>query len=330
MLTLTAASCGQRLGDTGGSGRPSAPVVDPPIWAPTTAKPSNGSHLELCPRISRKGAPRTVSVVLPDRFAPQWKEGSSCEFSSDIDSQIYLSIGPRTTLATVKKKHVDPDVGDEGDDGVSDVRYDADVPVFGDRRGEALTYRANNDGLPIDIHEVQADGVYLRWDTPAGKWKRYAPQFAAMRDSVGVLGTREDLCSDPRSGLSVRYVLPPIVRAVEGYGNNCDLRLPPMTLTHVASLVVPAGDDLTDVRRRVEQQPGATDVHYDAQAPGFAGQPAERLDYLSGTGRRTLHIVLLQKDNVRLRWSARASVWPGDRKSFDQLRGSVRVDHLGD
>lgn len=268
--------------------------------------------------------------MLPDGFAPQWKEGSSCEFTSDIDNQVSLSIGPRTTLATVKRKNVDPDVGGEGDDGVSDVRYDADVPVFGERRGEALTFRANNDGLPIDIHEVQADGVYLRWDTPAGSWKRHAPQFAAMRDSIGVLGTREDLCSDPRSGLSVRYVLPSIVRAVEGYGNTCDLRLPPMTLTHVASVVVPAANDLTDVRRRVEGKPGVSNVSFDPWAAGFDRKPAERLDYLTSNGKRTLRIVLLQKGDVRLRWSARASVWPGDKTSFDQLRVSIHTEDLGD
>lgn len=291
--------------------------------------PPSGSHVELCPRFEPRDVPRTVSLILPDGYRAQDKSGGGCSFVADIDEGVSVTIAPRRTLADFKRRQVDPDLDSGGDDSVSDVEYQADVPVFGARRGERLDYYAYNDGLPIDTRIIQADGLRVAWNVPHESWPKHEAAFNQLTDSIGVLETVEDTCVDVDMGISIHFTPPALVREVQSYGPACNLRLPPLSnLTHNATFATVSGSlrarrDKLAAARRVRR------LRYRPHAAGYGDdRRAQRLDYLVVKKDTVLRLVVLQRDGVRLTWSTKRARWPRDRAAFAQLRRSVRVQDL--
>lgn len=302
--------------------------TDPPVWAPMGDPPS-GSHRELCPRFALRDVPRTVSLILPDRYRAQDKYGGDCSFVADIDEGVTVTIAPHRTLADFKRRAVDPDLDSGGDDSVSDVEYQADTPVFGGRRGERLDYYAYNDGLPIDTRMIQADGLRVAWNVPHESWPKHEAAFNELTDSIGVLETVEDACVDVNAGIAIHFTPPALLRAVQSYSPVCNLRLPPLSdLTHNAAFATVSGG-LRARRDKLAAARGVRRLRYRPRAAGYGDDgPAERLDYLVVKKRTLLRLVVLQRDGVRLTWSAKRARWPRDRAAFAQLRRSVQVQDL--
>ena len=127
-----------------------------------------GSHVELCPWFRSGDQARTASLVLPDRYAAEYKTHAFCDWSGGgIDEEVFLDLGADEDLATYKAEMIDPFVAEGGDDSIEPgATYQSGVPVYGQHLGEVVTYQPYNDGSPLDVVLLQAEGVRLRWQAP--------------------------------------------------------------------------------------------------------------------------------------------------------------------
>ena len=220
------------------------PAADPAVPA--------GSHVELCSWFRSGDQARTATLVLPDSYAAQYKDQTSCEWAGPgFDREVFLDLAADEDLATYKAEQVDPFVADGGDDGIEPgVTYAAGVPVYGQHTGEVLTYQPYNDGSPLDVMVLQAEGVRLEWEAPRGKLAGLQADVDRARASLAVALGNRDSCTD--RGRTVAYDVPPGVRDIESYGGPCLLRLPPTRLlAHAAAVTVRPRTGLEALRDRL-------------------------------------------------------------------------------
>jgi hypothetical protein len=254
---------------------PTFPAADP------TVPP--GSHTELCPWFRSGAKARTASLVLPDRYSAQDQTHDYCEWAGGgVD--VFLTLSADEDLATYRAEQIDPFVGDDGDDGIEDtVTYQSGVPVYGSVTGEVLTYQPYNDGSPLDVTVVQANGVRLEVDASRGDLAKRRAAFDRARASLAVAAGNRDSCT--ARGHTITYELPRGVRDVTSYGGPCVLYLRPgRGLGHLATFTV------------APRHPGP------APAPN-------------------LHVA--ERDGFRLVWKTPAERWPAERKLFRTLLRSV-------
>jgi hypothetical protein len=285
---------------------PTFPAADPTVPA--------GSHLELCSWFRSGDLARTATLVLPDSYSAQDKDRTSCEWTGPgFDREVFLDLAADEDLATYKAEQIDPFVDDGTDDGIEPgVTYTAGVPVYGQHIGEVLTYQPYNDGSPLDVMVLQADGVRLEWEAPRGKLAALQADVDRARASLAVALGNRDSCSD--RGRTVAYDVPPGVTDVESYGGPCRLRLPPTRLlAHSASVTVRPRTGLEALHDRLG---GRSDIIHLRLRDG-------RLDYDQRGPRRTLHHAVAQPDGVRVEWVATPQQWRSERKAFRTLLRSV-------
>ena len=258
---------------------PTFPAADPSVPA--------GSHTELCPWFRSGTKARTASLVLPDRYSAQDQTHAYCEWAGGRGVDVFLTLSADEDLATYRAEQVDPFVDDGGDDGIEDtVTYQSGVPVYGATTGEVLTYQPYNDGSPLDVLVVQANGVRLELDTDRGDLEKNRAAFDRARSSLAVVAANRDSCT--ARGRTISYSLPQGVRDVTSYGGPCVLYLRPgRGLGHTATFTV---------------------------APRHpAPQPTS-----------TLHVA--ERHGFRLVWKTPADRWPAERAMFRRLLRSVVLD----
>jgi hypothetical protein len=302
----------------------------PAVFGDPATRPGPGTHRELCSRWERTGPPRTVSVNLPDRFVERSKGREGCTFEARIGNGVQIDLHPGSSLASFLRQDIEPNVDVGGDVSFSNVEYAAGVPVFGDVRGEHLSYEAYLDGVQTDTHVVQARGVRMSWDAVIDRWALERSEFEAATASLAVAAVDEDLCShaDGRRRQSVRFARPEA--AVESYRYGfpeCPRDLPTASRmppdTHRLTIRLLETRALADVRDQVAGKPGVRRLTYAPSAAGFAGERAERLAWEAPARHWTIRTVVLQQDGVRLTWRAPVENWAEDAVALEQLRRSL-------
>lgn len=319
-------SCGED-----GPPEPTGPD-DREIWPPSTAEVPDGFHEELCPDLRDDGRSLSLRLVVPDEFEEAGHDDGGCYFAADLDRSFSVSLGVEQSLETYKETAVDPDDGGEGDDGVSEIEYDADAAVFGDRRGELLTYDANNDGLPLDNRLVQADGVRLSWDTTRDEFEQTADQYDAVADSLAVIRSDEATCH--HDGLTAYYRPPvPLTDSIERYGEECHVYLRPReSLLHYAEVLPLPRRSVAELAEQLEGERHVTSVDYEPGAASLAGQQADRLTWIEETHGfaeqpgRSYRQVLVGLDDLHVTWGAKPEQWRSERDDYELFLDSVRLD----
>lgn len=297
---------------------PTAVAGTPPLWTPTATTP-HGSHVVPCAWLPGS-ASRTLHIALPDRFGPVSNTEVGCASNGrDYDEWVYMEPEVGASLRTYREREVDPWVGVGGDEEVSDVVYAAGVPVLGGRTGESLSYTFAGDGVPLDVHYVQAQGVRLHWTVTAGEWAGVAAEFDAATASVGVDATREGTCTSD-AGDTPRVVVFDVgrsVRSIDAFTRSCYLVLGSGTVeTRTIRLSVSPTVGLSATRRALAARP---DVRH------LRRTGAHRLDYVRvlsiGPPRR---VRVVQEDGVRATLLTSARHWRADLREYAAVRASIR------
>jgi len=287
---------------------PTFPAADPAV--------PEGSHVELCSWFRSGDQARTASLVLPDRYAAQYKTHAFCDWAGGrFDEEVFLDLGADEDLATYKAEQIDPFVAEGGDDSIEPgATYQSGVPVYGEHLGEVVTYQPYNDGSPLDVVLFQAEGVRLRWQAPRGRLAGQQAELDRARASLAVVLGNRDSCTD--RGRTVTYEVPRGVREVESYGGPCFIGLRPARgPAHRASVTVRPRTGLEALRDRLAGR--ADIVHLRLRE--------RRLDYDQRGPSRTLHHAVAQPDGVRLEWVATPQQWRTERAAYRRLLHSVEV-----
>lgn len=122
------------------SGQETFPAADERVPA--------GYREELCPDLRVRSTGLAVRIVVPDDYRLEVsKYRNDCRFAAAIGRGFSVALDSRQAVRRYQETWVDPHVGYEGDTDTGDIAYAPDVAVYGDRRGELLTWGSNNDGL---------------------------------------------------------------------------------------------------------------------------------------------------------------------------------------
>lgn len=304
---------------------PAAPTAARETQAPQPFAAANPDPLAMrCSDLSpHDNTGLAVSFQVPAGYAEATRDDNACRVVGADFGGVGVIFGTLPTLATTKADDVDPYVGQGGDDGLEDVVYTSDVPVFGELRGERLSFYCFCDGQDTDVVMLQTHGVRLSWTTPHGQGPTDA-ELAAITDSVALDADPTSTCTD--HGVTVAYRPPvPFTESIDRAGPGCHLYLTPgrQSLQRYAQ-VTPAprrslaevADDLRE-RRRVTGVRLSTDRlvwRYTRARTGPYGEPA-------GTWR----FVMVDRDGVRLSWSATPRQWERERSVALAFFDSARV-----
>ena len=310
-----------------------APGDGQETFAAADARVPEGYQEELCPDLRRTSSGLAIRVVVPVGYAARTeKSGAGCYFQAALDRDFSVSMDNRQTLRRYQERDVDPFSGDGGDDGTSDVYYEPDNPVYGERRGERLTWRSSNDGLPLDNLALQADGVRLFWHTPQGRSDRWAEQLAVVTASIAVVGTDEDTCT--ADGVTATYTLPrPQADDVEDYDDRCYLYLRPRdSLLRYAEVDPLPRLSVDRLAARLPGRKHVTSVRLERRAATLLGRPADRLTWVVVRPHRTWdgppgtwRIVTVARDDLHVTWGATPAQWRRERAEVDAFVASVRL-----
>ncbi|GAA4122882.1 hypothetical protein GCM10022215_29110 [Nocardioides fonticola] len=264
-----------------------------------------------------------VSFRVPEGYADATRDDSACRVTGAGFRGVGVIFGVLPTLATTKAEDVDPYVGQGGDDDLEDVVYTSDVPVFGELTGERLSFYCFCDGQDTDVVMLQTHGVRLSWTTPHGKDPTEA-ELAAFTDSVALDTDPTSTCTD--HGVRVVYRPPvPFTESIDRAGPGCHLYLTPgrQSLQRYAQVTPAPRRSLAEVadglreRRRISGVRLGTDRlvwRYTRARTGPYGEPA-------GTWR----FVMVDRDGVRLSWSATPRQWQRERAVARAFFDSARV-----
>ncbi|MBB6629322.1 hypothetical protein H5V45_18490 [Nocardioides sp. KIGAM211] len=325
-------------------GGPTGPVV-PALREPDAGSPDAGSpgttHVELCPWLGRERPDRTVSLVLPDRFAVQVAARRTCTFrtarlggaaprpapTTPTTNEVVVTVGVARSLADFRDRVLAPRAGTgTRDDAVTGIDYTADVGFFADDDGERLAWSTRVGGRPVDVVALQAGGVRIQWQAGAGRLDDQRDEVTAAVASLGVLDGTTDLCSARTQGalVTVRSLVPEGARATTSYAGSCTLRLAPsVPRSHTASLDLRPARSLAQERALLPR--GSRVLASRTGVPGLgAGGRVERLEY-STPGSTPLHVTVVQQGGVRLTWRATPTQWADERTAFEDLRATLRV-----
>lgn len=290
----------------------------PPLWAAPASAPPAGWHTELCPWLSREEPARTLHVALPARFVPVAADRRGCTaFGSRYDESVAVDPAAGTSLLAYRQTEVDPFVATGGDDAVSGVAYASAVPVLGGRLGESLSYEAYNDGAPIEVHLVQADGVRLRWVVAAGEWAGASADAEAAASGLWIADHRRATCSRGRGATrsTVTVDIDREVRWVDASGSGCVLALRGRDRDRAVDVAVRPRHGLGAAYRRLAAR---DDVR------GLRRTSPTRVDHRvlrAGDEQRRVRIV--QEGGVRTRLETSPARWREDLARYDALRASM-------
>lgn len=330
-LLLLASACGSGAPGDGPSG-PS--VVTPTPFPAAVAGPApEGYHAEQCPDLRGEGGSGlTLQLLVPDDYRTSYREGRGCSFSTGDERALSVTMGVGQSLADFRDEVVAPFEGDGGDDGLTDVSYDGDVAVFGERHGEALAYAPFNDGLPLDVRVLQADGVRLHWAVAAGRAEAEADALATIASSVAVVEDDRATCTG--RGVTALYLPPlPQTETVESGGGRCYLYLRPReSLQRYAEVVLSPRDSLAEQADRLRGAKNVSGIVLEPGAAQLDGRPADRLTWVVtltrprfGSGPGTWRNVAVGTDTARLTWAATPEEWVEDQASYDLFLASLDI-----
>ncbi|HEX7740624.1 MAG TPA: hypothetical protein VF426_13350 [Marmoricola sp.] len=324
VLALLAGLC-VACGDSGHRDRPAA--APPKPFAPAVTKVPSGYREVLCP--FWRGAARglTVRLVVPLRTKYGEMSGAGCSFTSGMVTGVSVTAAGRS-LASWRKKELDPFDGVGGDDEIRHISYRRTVPGFGGRTAERLTWWAYDDGLPFWQTAIQAAGVNLGWstrhDTSAG--------LETVRRSVGVRRGVHVLC--PFWGRDTRLTFTPPAdhETVQREGDRCQIYFDGSPTVLQSASIDPTPAPLASLVARVRRNRQASHVRLEHGVARIAGRAADRLSWTVTRTKATKHyepagtwrIVVTQNDVARVRWGQTPSWWQDHRQEYAALVASVR------
>lgn len=343
LVTLVTAGC---TGSASDGARPepapatpaTSDVVATPPAAP--ARPFRAAPRRLpagwtrarCSDLRSRGSRLAVSLAVPPGYAAVSRDDTTCGFAAGFGREFYVSFDVRTSLRSEKQRELDPreDVG--GDDSVSDIDYAAQVPVFGRRRGERLSYHCYCDGQDLDELRVQTHGVRLSWTTPHGRSSRPAAYRAVTRSLALARGATSTCIS---RGRTVVFRPPiPQTESIDFGRHRCHLYLRPGrgSLLRYAEIAARPRPSLEVLAARLQARPNVTGVRLDHGAGRLAGEPADRLTWTVTRRHQTQdyqpagtwRAVALAIPRLRVIWSATPRQWRTERKAAAAFFRSVR------
>jgi hypothetical protein len=303
------------------------------VFAAADSRVPKGYREELCPDLRGASSGLALRLVVPADYAARTeKSGKGCFFQADLDRDFAVSMGSRHTLRRFQERNVDPFSGDDGDDGTSDVAYEPDVAVYGERRGERLTWPSSNDGLPLDNLALQADGVRLSWHTPRGRSDRWADQLAGVTASLAVVETEQDTCT--ADGRTATYTVPrPQAAAVEDYDDRCYLYLRPRdSLLRYAEIDPLPRRSAEELASSLPGRKHVVAVALERDAATLMGRSADRLTWVVVRPHRTWdgprgtwRMEAITTEDLHVTWGATPAQWRHERAAVDAFVASVRL-----
>jgi hypothetical protein len=271
------------------------------VTSASWGKTPHGTRLEACPLYAGKRE-LTIVLAVPNRFRLQDARGTGCSFGTTNGFEsIGVSGDAESTLHRRMEKDLKPyeDIG--GDDSVSDISYEANVPAFGERRGEHLEHRCFCDGQDLQNESFRAGGVVLGTSIPHEPKPMPKSALTIVRPTVSVERGLFGLVT--AHGTAVRYGIPPHPDYVSGLadGMQFGFRKPDYRRIELHGGV----GALTEERNRLATDASVSGLAL-ADAPrAVAGRDGQRLtydqrfqDYDNST--RVEHVVAFQAGAVRV------------------------------
>ncbi|MBA2955662.1 hypothetical protein GON03_15095 [Nocardioides sp. MAH-18] len=338
---LAGAGCTDDAPGSGGlpadtTSRPPPEPADPPapFRAADPRLPVGWTRAQCADLTARGNTGLVVRLAVPPAFVPTESDGRRCSFVRAFARELTISFGPGPTLGSVKARDVDPYTpSGQGDGQLGEVSYAADVPVYGDHRGERLDYFCFCDGQNLQERTVLARGVRVSWTTPHGKDSR-DDLFDQVTASVALVRGRTSTCAG--HGRTATYRPPvPQTESVDSFQGRCHLYLRPGrgSLQRYAEVVpVPRRslDDLAAALRRLKR---VHDVRLERGVAVLDGRPADRLTWRHTRDKVSLYndpagtwrLVALGTPDLRVTWGARPGQWRREADVVSRFVGSVHL-----
>jgi hypothetical protein len=269
------------------------------ITSASWGKTPKGTRLETCPLYKNKTR-LTIVLAVPNRFRLQSADGSGCSFGHDWHS-VGVS-GNAPTLRRRMEKNLKPyeDIG--GDDSVSDIRYESDVPAFGGRRGERLAHDCFCDGQELVDMAYRTAGVivgesrsHLQGPLPKSVLPRVLPSVSVER---GIFGFATS------GGASVRYGTVPLG---VGYLSTLDdgIQFDFQKNYRRIELHIDVRGTLANERTRLSRDKAVSKLVLSDTSKAVAGHDGQRLTYDQAIeeyegSTRVEHAVVLQAGTIRV------------------------------
>ncbi|WP_243056344.1 hypothetical protein [Nocardioides sp. SR21] len=318
LVAVLAAGCTSDPSDPGA--RPTRtpdPLQQPAPFAAGAQAPAGWTTTQCADLRSRRNTGMATRFAVPPTFSWSYRDDGTCSFGASFARELAVSVGPMHSLRHVKETDVDPFVGTAGDDHLEDVSYAADVPVYGDRRGEHLEYYCYCDGQDLDVRVVQADGVRVQWTTPHGRSKD-EDDYRAVTDTLALLRSGTSTCSARGLDRSAAYDPPiPQTESIDNAGDGCHLYLQPgrNSLQRYAEVV-------PEPRRTLEQLAAALRRNRHVAGAEVSG---DRLTWRYVERGTTWRGVTVERDGVQVTWSATPRLWRQEADVYRAFVSSVRL-----
>lgn len=264
-------------------------------WDETSA----GTKLAACPLYANK---QKLSIVLavPKRFTLQSADGTGCSFGYDWQSIGVSGKAAQTLHRRMEKLKRYEDIG--GDESVSDITYQSDVPAFGGRRGERLAHYCFCDGQEIENVDYRTAGVvvgesrsHLTKPFPKSVLSDVLPSVSVERGVFGLAESR---------GAAVRHSVPAGVTYVSGLEDGVQFGFQKPDYRRV-ELQVGIRGSLTAERERLGRDATVSRLVLTDSPRAVAGQAGQRLSYDQvykdwDNSDRVEHVVAFQSGTVRV------------------------------
>lgn len=336
LLLACAAACDSETTQAGPRETVATPEAATPFPAALTRVPE-GYREVRCPGVTQEGTDLVVRMVVPDRAETMNLEPGRCSFGWGLVGGVSVTLEPTTTLASVKKKDLEPFEDTGGDDDINSIAYTTGNAGFGsaaDDDAELLEFRVYNDGLPFWQRTLQSDGV--RIGISVGQKDRAAlDQLDVVRRSVGVLrGDRAWCPGRERSGRSTVAFVPPKVDGwISRESHWCRIYFDGAPTTLEYGVIDPAPVPLAKQIARLRKDPEVTDLQIAHGSSRLAGHPADRITWTVVRTEETenyepagiWHMVSVRTDDVRVEWGQTPDWWRTHEHTFDDLVRSVRT-----
>ena len=324
VLWLIAGLC-VACGDSGHRDR--AAAAPPTPFAPAVTTVPAGYREVLCP--FWRGAARGLTVRLDVPMKTKYGEmsGAGCSFTSGTVTGVSVTAAGRS-LASWRRKELDPYDGIGGDDEVRHISYRAKTPGFGGRSAERLTWWAYDDGMPFWQTAVQAAGVNLGWSTRRDE----TVGLETVRRSLGVRRGVRALCPFWGAETRLSFTPPAEHETVQREGGRCQIYFDGSPTVLQSASIDPAPAPLVSLANRVRRSRQASHVRLERGVARIAGRPADRLTWTVTRTKETKHyepagtwrIVVTQSALARVRWGQTPRWWQAHRSEYDALVSSIR------
>ncbi len=307
----------------------STKAADPRPFEPVSSTFPARFHEELCADLRAKGTGLTVRVVVPDSGSRSHKRDNGCYLDLGRQGAMSVTIAPNESAASYRTKFLDPYEDGGGDDSVSDIVEEHDVPAFGGREGEELVWRSSNDGQPMVHRLVQSGGVRVIWSTPEGRSDR-SEELRVVRESLAVRAGTTSLCAGVRHAVPVQHT-----ESIEAGAGRCHLYLQPGrgSLLRYAEVAPSPRQSLPAQATRLRGDPEVTSVRLEHGAARLDGRRVDRLTWVVTRLRETpdyqppgtWRLVTVGDDRLQATWGATPRQWRAERAVVRSFFASVRA-----